>query len=148
MRNRKGPKSTCYLPLEICTLPKTVCSLGPRTIQPADRNCEQTSAQSVTRRSVKSHFPKERVCCTEVPWGAPGRRKGKQSCAYIVDAEEAERHDVSAPLGPGAAGAAARRDPAPVKHHRHVVRALGGHHLRGHHGGTQMEACGNSQVPS
>lgn len=66
-------------------------------------------------------------------------------CAYIVDAEEAERHDVRAPLGPGAAGAAARRDPAPVKHHRHVVRALGGHHLRGHHGGTQMETYGNSQ---
>lgn len=68
--------------------------------------------------------------------------------AYIVDAEEAERHDVRAPLGPGTAGAAARRDPAPVKHHRHVVRALGGHHLWGHHSGTQMETCGDSQVQS
>lgn len=76
--------------------------------------------------------------------------RGEQSCAgaYIVDAEEAERHDVSAPLGPGATGAAARRDPAPVKHHRHVVRALGGHHLWGHHSGTQMETCANSKVQS
>lgn len=68
--------------------------------------------------------------------------------AYIVDAEEAERHDVRAPLGPGPAGAAARGDPAPVEHHRHIVGALGWHHLRGHHRGTQMETCGNAQVQS
>lgn len=66
--------------------------------------------------------------------------------AYVVYPEEAERHDVSTPLGPSSAGAAARRDPAAIKHHRHVVRTFGWHHLWGYHSGAQMETCKNSKV--
>lgn len=50
MRNRKGPKSTQYLPPEICTLPKD--SLQPQTIQPANHKCEQTFAQSGVPRAI------------------------------------------------------------------------------------------------
>lgn len=56
-----------------------------------------------------------------------------------MDPEEAERNHVGAPLGPGAAGAAAGRDAAAVEHDRHVVGPFRLAGLVGDHGGTEME---------
>ena len=57
-----------------------------------------------------------------------------------MDPEEAERHHVSAPFGPGATRTAAGSDAAAIKHDRHVVGSFRLAGLAGHHCGTEMEA--------
>lgn len=69
-----------------------------------------------------------------VGWG-----RDKPGGPHIVDAEETECHDMGAPFGPRATGAAAGSDPAAVKHHGHVVGPFGRDHLRWHHRSTQVE---------
>lgn len=48
----------------------------------------------------------------------------EQKCTHIVNPEEAERHNMSAPFGPGSTGAAAGGDAATVEHDRHIVGTL------------------------
>ena len=59
---------------------------------------------------------------------------------YLVNAEEAERDDVTAPRRLAAARAVAWRHAAAVEHHRHVALTLGLRYvLRRHNGGAQMK---------
>lgn len=48
----------------------------------------------------------------------------ERKCTHIVNPEEAERHNMSAPFGPGSTGAAAGSDATAVKHDCHVVGTL------------------------
>lgn len=56
-----------------------------------------------------------------------------------MDPEEAERHHVSAPFGPSAAGTAAGGDAAAIKHDGYIVRSFRLPRLIGHHCSTEME---------
>lgn len=56
-----------------------------------------------------------------------------------MDPEEAERHHVSAPFGPSAAGTAAGGDAAAIKHDCYIVCSFRLTRLIGHHCSTEME---------
>lgn len=100
----------------------SLCSLD----RDSETGARRHTAEAYTKTGWMSRAP-------EQPAGA------LRGPAHVVDPEEAEGHHVGAPLGPGAAGAAAGRDAAAVEHDGHVVGSFGLAGLVGHHSGAEVE---------
>lgn len=111
MRNRKGPKSTPYLPLAICTLPKD----SPQFRASDNSACRpQLRAHICTickQKECQEPFPKESVRCIELYWGetrCPGESRAvleptlwmrkRQSATtwahHLAPAPQVQLHDV------------------------------------------------------